>query len=129
MFVVLEFLLEFIVEYLFLTLIELLVNGVFGSFSLLSKQKISRLLYFACHLILGILIALLSLKLLPKLLIPGLPAQVFSLVLTPLLVGLTLSAVEGWKRKDEEVALALDKFIYGYFFALSIVVIRFIFLS
>jgi hypothetical protein len=54
----------------------------------------------------------------------GMP-RVANLVVTPLLVGLCMSIIGGWRAKRGGLVLPIDRFWYGYLFALTVALIRF----
>lgn len=54
----------------------------------------------------------------------GLP-RLANLVLTPLAVGLCMSAMGAWRSKRGDALLRIDRFSYGYLFALTMALVRF----
>lgn len=50
-----------------------------------------------------------------------------SLVLTPVFAGLLMNAVGAWRKRRGDALLRIDRFAYGYLFALSVALIRFFF--
>ena len=53
--------------------------------------------------------------------------RVLTLILTPLLAGLAMSALGAWRRARGQELLRLDRFVYGYAFALALAVVRLVF--
>ena len=47
-----------------------------------------------------------------------------NLVITPVAVGLCMSALGAWRAKRDQSVLRIDRFGYGYLFALSFALIR-----
>lgn len=53
--------------------------------------------------------------------------RVANLILTPILVGLLMYAVGQWRRRRGDELIGMDRFAYGYLFALAMGLIRFFF--
>lgn len=69
----------------------------------------------------------LSLWLLPAHLVTGEPLRILNLVVTPVVVGLIMSLMGAWRAHRGDPLLRLDRFAYGYLFALSLALVRFAF--
>lgn len=52
-------------------------------------------------------------------------AAVVNLAVTPVAVGLSLAAVGAWRSRRSMELVLLDKFVYGYIFALAFALVRF----
>lgn len=77
------------------------------------------------YAIFGALAGGLSLLVFPAHLTPaGLP-RLANLLLTPLAVGLCMSAMGAWRSKRGDILLRIDRFSYGYLFALTMALVRF----
>lgn len=51
--------------------------------------------------------------------------RIVNLIVTPLAVGLGMSAVGAWRARRGQPVLRIDRFSYGYLFALSFALIRY----
>lgn len=69
----------------------------------------------------------LSLWLLPAHLVTEEPFRILNLVVTPVVVGLLMSLMGVWRARRGDALLRLDRFAYGYLFALSLALVRFVF--
>lgn len=52
-----------------------------------------------------------------------------SLLVTPVLCGLLMAGVGWWREQHGQKRIRLDSFLYGYIFALSMAVVRFLYTS
>jgi hypothetical protein len=50
--------------------------------------------------------------------------RIANLVITPLIAGATTSMIGRWRRRREQELIRLDRFAYGYLFALSMALAR-----
>ncbi|MGZ5201321.1 MAG: hypothetical protein ACXWC4_16255 [Telluria sp.] len=50
--------------------------------------------------------------------------RVANLAITPLVAGATTSLIGSWRRRREQELVRLDRFAYGYLFALSMALVR-----
>ena len=53
--------------------------------------------------------------------------RIVNLVLTPIAVGLLMCAMGAWRARRGDAVLRIDRFAYGYLFALALAVVRFSF--
>lgn len=67
----------------------------------------------------------LSLLVLPNLLVHSHNLQLLNVALTPVAAGLAMMAMGAWRRRRDEEIIRLDKFAYGYLFALAMALVRF----
>lgn len=65
-----------------------------------------------------------SLFLFSEHLVSGEGWRVFNLIVTPVLAGLCMSALGAWRRRRGQRVLRIDRFAYGYLFALAFAVVR-----
>jgi hypothetical protein len=79
------------------------------------------------YVILGAIAGAISMLAAPALFISGHGAQIASLVITPILAGVAMNLVGAWRRQRGQDIVRLDRFAYGYLFALSMAVVRFFF--
>lgn len=69
----------------------------------------------------------LSLLILPTLMVHSYSFQLMNVVLTPVAAGLAMMAMGAWRRRRDQEMIRLDKFAYGYLFALAMALVRFSF--
>ena len=74
---------------------------------------------------LGAALGAASLAIFPDSAIEATWLRVTNLLVTPVLVGLLMSAMGAWRRRRGEDLIRLDQFSYGYLFALSMAAVRF----
>lgn len=55
--------------------------------------------------------------------------RVANAALSPIVAGLSMAALGAWRAKRGQAVLRIDKFSYGYLFALSFALVRFWFAS
>ena len=76
--------------------------------------------------ILGAATGGLSLWLLPNLFIMSEWLRIANLVITPIAAGGVMGAFGAWRRRRNEELIRLDRFAYGFLFALAMALVRFI---
>jgi hypothetical protein len=131
---------EIVFEILFSTLYllaELMLQFVFEllaelgmhSFRKTRKQEkpIHPMLATLGYIIFGGMAGWISLLLFPSLFISSPTLSAVNLVLTPIIAGGAMAAVGAWRRKRGEELIRLDRFAYGFVFALAMAVIRYAF--
>lgn len=79
------------------------------------------------YAIFGAIAGALSLWAFPVLFIVSHSAQIVSLVFTPVVAGLSMAVLGAWRCRRGQDTIRLDKFAYGYLFALAMAVVRFTF--
>ncbi len=114
---------SFIAEIFFEVVIQLLAE--------MGAQRLSRVrspahpaISFVMYVVLGGFLGCLSYLFFPQL-ISHPYARVANLILTPLAVGLSVGAIGAWRAKRGTERVRLDKFVYGYAFALAFALARF----
>lgn len=73
---------------------------------------------------LGALTGILSLWMFPNVLIDTPWVRVLNLLLTPILAGALMAAMGAWRRRRQDTVIRLDKFAYGFLFALAMAAVR-----
>jgi len=68
-----------------------------------------------------------SLFIFPTLFVHSHAAQWLNLILTPVAAGLAMMALGAWRQRRDHDLIRLDKFAYGYLFAVSMAMVRFFF--
>ena len=117
---VLEVLGEFLLQAIGEALIELGLHSLAEPFRKPPNPWLAALGYT----IFGAVFGGLSLLAFPANQVPQ-PWRVLNLMLTPLAVGGIMVLMGGWRAKRGQPALRIDRFAYGYLFALSLALIRF----
>lgn len=79
------------------------------------------------YTIFGALAGGLSLLLFPSLFMDTRSAQIANLILAPVAAGLAMVALGSWRRRHGQEVIRLDRFAYGYLFALAMAAVRFAF--
>jgi hypothetical protein len=79
------------------------------------------------YVLLGAASGAVSLWLMPNLFIRSMPLRFVNLVVTPLLSGATMGWIGSWRRRHDKTTLRLESFAYGFCFAFSMAVVRFVF--
>lgn len=118
--IVLEVLGEFLIQVVGEVLLELGLHSLAEPFR---KAPNPWLAAFGYALFGGV-VGGLSLLAFPHNLVPG-PWRLVNLIVTPLAVGSLMSAMGAWRARRGEPVLRIDKFAYGYLFALMLALMRF----
>jgi hypothetical protein len=124
----LEFLLEVVGELLLQVVVEVLAQiGLHCLNSLAEPFRKPPNPWFAAvgYTLLGAIAGGLSLLVFPAHLVKGKTLRRVSLVATPVVVGFVVSAVGVWLAKRGQTVLRIDRFFYGFLFALSLALVRF----
>jgi hypothetical protein len=66
-----------------------------------------------------------SLLLFPSSFVTGDLARILNLLVTPIAVGLLMCVMGAWRARRGQAVMRIDRFAYGYLFALSLALIRF----
>ena len=124
----LEFVFELLGEFLLQVVGEALIE--LGLHSLVEPFRRSPNLWLAAigYTFFGAILGLLSLFVFPNNLVPH-PWRVANLVVTPIAVGGVMVIMGAWRARHGQPVLRIDRFAYGYLFALSIALVRFFFAS
>lgn len=119
-----EFLIEVIGEFLLQAIAEALVElGLHAVAEPFRRPPNSWLAGFG-YAILGAIVGGLSLLILPMHL-AGEGLRLANLLLTPIAVGLLMSAIGARRARNGQSVLRIDRFAWGYLFALSFALIRY----
>ena len=76
------------------------------------------------YLLFGLAAGALSLLVAPHSFVHG-DARLLNLVLAPLLAGLAMRALGAWRTRRGQAVVRLDRFLYGYLFAVALAIVRF----
>ena len=121
-----EFLFELVGEFLLQVFGELLVE--LGLRALVEPFQARPNAWFAApaYLVFGAACGALSVWLVPYHLTPPV-WRLPNLVLTPVAVGGVMAALGHWRARRGQAAPLIDRFAYGYLFALALAVVRYFF--
>lgn len=122
----LEFLFEIVGEFLLQALAEVLLELGWHSMAEPFRRPPNPWLAALGYAIFGAVFGGLSLLVVPHNLVPG-PWRILNLVLTPLAVGGLMAWMGAWRARRGQPVLRIDRFAYGYLFALSLALVRFFF--
>lgn len=121
----LEILFELLAELVFQVVGEVLVELGLHSVAEPFRKKPSVWLAVLGYVLLGALLGALSLWAFPShLMREGWP-RLANLVVTPLLAGLAMVLLGRWRARRGDPVLRIDRFAYGYLFALAVAIVRF----
>jgi hypothetical protein len=123
----LEFLLEIVGEFLLQAIVEALAELGLHSLSEPFRRPPNPWLAALGYAIFGAVAGGLSLLLFPSHLVAGHGWRVANLILTPAAVGALMCAMGAWRGRRGDAILRIDRFAYGYLFALSLALVRFAF--
>lgn len=123
--IIFEFFLEFIVQ----IIAELFLEAAFQKFfaALWVRKALNATLAVIMYFGLGVITGWFSILIFPHSFIRGSRLHGISLIITPLLAGLTMSGI-GWIRTSQgKPVIRLDTFAYGFIFAFGMALVRFFF--
>jgi len=128
---------ELIFELLFQVVGELILQVVFEALAELGIRTLrapfrkppNPWLAAVGYAFLGALAGGLSLLIFPELLITSGAQRIANLVITPLAAGAMMAALGAWRRRRGQSLIRLDRFAYGYLFALAMAFTRYVFAS
>jgi hypothetical protein len=118
-----EFLFEVLGEVLLQGVIEVLVE--LGAHAGGVRRPVKPWWAAVGYAIFGAVLGWLSLLAFPSHLVQGEALRIVNLVITPIAVGLLMCAMGAWRAKRGDAVLRIDRFAYGYLFALALAVVRF----
>jgi len=123
----LESLLEFIGEFLLQVMIEALVELGFRALAEPFRQTPNPVVAAVGHALLGAMAGGLSLWLVPAHFVVQGGWRAANLFFTPIAVGFVMVAMGALRAKRGQSLLRIDRFAYGYLFALGLALVRFFF--
>jgi hypothetical protein len=123
-----EVLLEFLGELLLQLVLEMLLEFGFHAVSEPFRKPPNPWLAALGYVLLGAACGGLSLAVFPAYLTS--PSwRIPNLILTPIAAGLLMTALGAWRARRGDPVLRIDRFLFGYLFALSLALVRFSFAS
>jgi uncharacterized membrane protein YeaQ/YmgE (transglycosylase-associated protein family) len=121
----LEIIFEFLAEVLLQVFGEVLAEVGLRSLAAPFRKQPAVWLSVLGYLALGALAGALSLWLMPNHLTRDGWPRLLNLVLAPVVAGLAMSVVGHWRARRGDAVLRIDRFAYGYLFALAMAVVRY----
>jgi hypothetical protein len=124
---------EIIFELLGEVILEIVIQGVFelggrGIVSAFSKKDTSHpLLAIFGYILMGAIAGVISIWLVPMHLFASPLLQILNLALAPILLGFIFEALGRWRITNEKPRYMVDRFSYGFTFALTMGLIRYFF--
>ncbi len=123
----LEGLIQFVVELVIQIVVELLAEFGLRPLKSLFEKPPNPWLSALGYALLGGALGGLSLWLLPQHLASTGVGQIAVLIFVPVLAGLLMAALGAWRAKRGQALLRIDRFSYGYLFALAFAAVRHVF--
>ncbi|HEV2608311.1 MAG TPA: hypothetical protein VGT79_10055 [Xanthomonadaceae bacterium] len=123
----LESLLEFIGEFLLQAMIQVLVELGFRALAEPFRQTPNPVVAAVGHGLLGAMAGALSLWVVPAHFVVQLGWRAANLFSTPIAVGFVMVTIGALRAKQGQSVLRIDRFAYGYLFALGLALVRFFF--
>jgi len=120
----LEFIFEMVGEFLLQAILEGLVELGFHSLAEPFRKPPNPWLAAIGYALFGAVAGGLSLLLFPDHLVSG-NLRLANLVATPIAVGLLMCIMGIWRSRHDQPVLRIDRFAYGYVFALFLALVRF----
>ena len=127
--IIFEAVFGFFGELLLQVLGELLLEIGLHSVAEPFRKKPSPVLAAIGYAFFGAVIGGLSLLVFPDYLMANRHLRIANAALSPIVAGLSMTAMGKWRAKREQAVLRIDKFSYGYLFALAFGLVRFWFAS
>ena len=124
----LEFIFEILGEFLIQVIGEFLVELGLHSLAEPFRKPPNPWLAGLGYLLFGAILGGLSLLVVPHNLVPE-AWRVANLIATPIAVGGMMAALGHWRTRRGQAVYRIDKFLYGFLFALMFAVVRFVFAS
>ncbi|QNM98820.1 hypothetical protein [Chitinimonas koreensis] len=116
-----ELLLEFVVQIIGELLFELGLRSLADP----DRKPANPWLAALGYAIVGALLGGASLALFPHSMLAGTPWRWVNLIATPVAAGLCMAALGAWRARRGQQVLRIDRFAFGYLFALSFALTRF----
>jgi hypothetical protein len=120
-----EILGEFILQFVGEVLLEVGLQALAAPF----RKESSAWLAAIGYAVFGAVLGALSLLVFPNYLMADKSLRVANAALSPIVAGLGMAAMGKWRARRGQAVLRIDKFAYGYLFALGFGLVRFGFAS
>ena len=122
-----QFLVEILLELVLQVVFEFLAESGLRRTRVLFRRPKSPILAGLGYALLGAAGGGISLVPFPALFLASSTTRVANLVLTPVAAGFVMVAVGAWRRRRGQPLLRIDRFAYGYVFAIAMAAVRFAF--
>jgi len=123
--VFLQFFGEFILQIIVEAIAEIGLHGLREPFR--NPRPLHPVFAAVCYLAFGALAGFVSLWFFPASFIKSHIGRYVNVALAPFIAGGAMSALGAWRRRRGEELIRLDRFAYGYLFALAMAVVRFLY--
>lgn len=123
--IIFEILFSFVGEFVVQVVLEVLAEIGLHSMRETWRRPPNPWLAAVGYALFGTIAGGLSLLFLPNLLVHSHTLQLVNVILTPIAAGLAMMAMGAWRRRRDQETIRLDKFAYGYLFALAMALVRF----
>jgi hypothetical protein len=124
--IIFEFILQFVLETLLQIFAETLAEFGLHCTAQVFERRPTPWMAAIGYAILGTIAGAISVFIVPSL-IASFPARVANLAVTPVVAGAAMCLVGLWRRHRGQELIRLDRFAYGYLFALAMALVRFYF--
>ncbi|OYU44050.1 MAG: hypothetical protein CFE44_15020 [Burkholderiales bacterium PBB4] len=119
----LEFLLEVFGEFFFQLVLEALAEAGLHAASSENRTPPNPFLAALGYALLGAMAGAISVWIFPHNFVPA-PWRMTNTLVTPVAAGWAMAALGAWRERRGQSRVRLDRFSYGYLFALSLAVVR-----
>ena len=119
-----EFFIQFLVEVLLQIVFEVLAELGLRSLVAPFRKPPEPWLATLGYVLFGLVAGALSLWMFPELFIQTPTMQLVGLILIPIAAGTAMAALGAWRRRRDQALIRLDRFVYGYVFALAMALVR-----
>lgn len=123
--IIFEFLFSFLGEFVLQILGEVFIEIGLHSLAEPFRKQPNPWLAAVGYTVFGAVIGGLSLLVFPHYLVASKGLRVANAALSPIAAGLSMAAMGKWRARRGQAVLRIDKFAYGYLFALSLGLVRF----
>ena len=120
-----DFIFELLGEFLLQVLGELLIELGFHSLAEPFRRPPNPWLAALGYVLFGLIVGGISVLLVPHNLVPE-TWRVANLILTPFAVGGMMALLGAWRARRGQTLWRIDKFVYGYLFALAVAIVRYV---
>nr|WP_295772543.1 hypothetical protein [Rhodoferax sp.] len=124
-----EFVFSFLGEFVLQVLGQLFIEVGLHSLAEPFRKEPKPWLAAVGYVLFGAVLGGVSLLVFPDYLVASKNLRLANAVLSPIAAGLSMAAMGAWRARRGQAVLRIDKFSYGYLFALSLGLVRFWFAS
>ena len=124
----LEFLFEILGEFFFQLLLQALTEAGLHAWADPLRKPANPVLAAIGYALFGAMAGGLSLLIFPHNFVPA-PWRIANMLVTPVAAGWMMSALGAWRERRGQSRIRIDRFAYGYLFALGLGLVRFFYAS